>query len=451
MQNQKAIDSDIEIASQPGYKDLFKYFLPLAMQAISQSFTYPLVAIVAVRGKEGPLNIAAMAQANLLLFFLLSSCAGLITAGMVYSVNRAGLIRFRSLNRYFTLGIFLVHALFCLPFFAQIILSSIMGLSGDLYESTYFAFLLSLPLSLIFNFRNTAMVVLFNKKLTGLAFSATVLRIIFTIILSIAMTFLGYTGIFWATVCQIIPLLLEAELINRLARPHILELMKKEGPSHSIFEMISLTMSFSIGRMMMAFSGYVVAGFAARAPEPDIMLPAYYAALGLMNPMAFAASRIQAMVISFAVPGIKNFRLFNFSVLAGVICGITPLLFTLPFISEWYYGTLQKIPPENLALVRYSAFILVLTPFTSALRSYVEGWAARGRKPVALMAGQGVYLGFVVSAAFFAFNLGVQGNAIGPFAIFIGNICAALVLSIALKMKDSKETEEVQNTFINPA
>ncbi len=437
--------------TEAAYGEIGRYYLPLALQAVSQSFTYPLVAIVATRGREGSLNIAALAQAHIILFFLLSLGAGLVTAGMVYCVNGEGLRRFRMLNRRFTLMIVAVHGLVCIPLVSHIIFSSIMGLEGELYRSTYLAFLLSLPFPMMFNFRNIAMVVLFNNKLTGKAFSATLGRIVLTVLLSIVLTFSGLTGIFWAAVCQTIPIVLEVILMNHFAKESLGKLRLKEGDCPPIGEMATLTFSFSAGKMMMAFSAYAVAGFAARAPEPGIMLPVYYAAVGIMNPLAFAASRMQATVISFAVRGVKNIRLFNFTVFSGLVCGAIPLVFTLPFLSDWYYGALQKIPSGDLPLVKQSAMLLVLVPFAVALRSYVEGWAAFRRNPVAVIAGQGVYLGAVVSAAFFAFNLGAQGNMIGPLALFVGNICAAGILALALRMKEPEDIHAPPAQFITPA
>lgn len=435
---------------QPTYKELRSYYIPLALQAISQSFTYPLVTIVAARGSGGSLNIAAIAQAHLILFFLLSFAAGLITSGMVYCRNKEGYSRFKILNGLFVLIILLTQLICCIPQVARIIFSSVMGLQGDFYDATYLAFLLSLPFPLLFNIRNISLVVLFNGKKTGKAFSATLSRILGTILLAFIFTYIGLTGIFWAVVCQTIPILFEVVLMNYFAHDDIKKLKHLAGRSAPISEMALLTFSFSIGKMLMAFSAYAVAGFAARAPDPTIMLPAYYAATGVCNPLSFAASRMQATVISFATRGIKNTRLFNFTLIIGIICGTTPLIFILPGLSDWYYGILQKIPKENLIYVKQTALFLILVPLSIALRSYVEGWAAFRRKPTVVIAGQGVYLGAVVSAAFFAFNVGTQGNLIGPIALFTGNIFAAAILALTLKMNEVEEIKP-EAQLINPA
>ena len=43
---------------------LTRFFVPLAIQAISQALSYPLVAMVASRGTGGPLNVAGLAALN---------------------------------------------------------------------------------------------------------------------------------------------------------------------------------------------------------------------------------------------------------------------------------------------------------------------------------------------------------------------------------------------------
>lgn len=52
------------------YRQLFAYFIPLAIQGFSASFNYPLIAMIASRGPGGAINHAAMSQAHSTMFFL---------------------------------------------------------------------------------------------------------------------------------------------------------------------------------------------------------------------------------------------------------------------------------------------------------------------------------------------------------------------------------------------
>ena len=60
----------MKTTAAPSNWTLTKYFVPLAVQAVSQALTYPLAAMVASRGPGGPLKIAGLAQAINVMFFL---------------------------------------------------------------------------------------------------------------------------------------------------------------------------------------------------------------------------------------------------------------------------------------------------------------------------------------------------------------------------------------------
>ena len=76
---------------------LTRFFIPLAIQAASQALSYPLVAMVASRGPGGPLNLAGLAQASTVMFFLGMIAISSVTTGMVYAKTREGYQQFLSL------------------------------------------------------------------------------------------------------------------------------------------------------------------------------------------------------------------------------------------------------------------------------------------------------------------------------------------------------------------
>ncbi len=422
--------------SPTSYGSLTRYFVPLALQAISQSLTYPLVAMVAARGEGGAANIAALAQSGAMFFFLYGFATGLITTGMVYAHTAQGLAAFRRLNSIVTAGIMVAHLLCCLPPVSHVIFGVLMGLPPALERPTAFYFMLIFPLSLIFNIRNPAMIVLFNEKATGLAYAATLGRIALTLVFSAVCCAMGLVGLVWAMIAQTIPMIAEAYAFSWFARPFIRKLPDAGGPVASLTEMFNFTMSFSIGKVLMWFSTYLIGAFAARAAAPELMLPVYYAALGLVNPVSFGASRAQALVIGFDGNRRQKRRILDFTYASGIVLGFFPLLFLLPGVCEWYYVTLQKIPYASIPDVRLTALWLVPLPLVVAVRSYAEGRAAVRRKPLAVMAGQGVYLGLAAAVAFFCLDAGMSGNLIGPVALLVGNIFAAIVIGLAIRTED---------------
>ena len=419
----------------PGYREMLDFFLPLALINISQSLTYPLVAMVATRGPEGAFNIAALAQASSVAFLIFTITTGMITAGMVFVRTIEGYRRYNELNFLFTVAVVMLHLFCCIPMIGHFIFGTLMGLPPRLEHLTYTAFVLVIPMSMIFNWRNPYMVILFNQKQTARAYVATFARISLTILFSFIFASTGLVGLYWAVFCLATPILAELFILRHYARPYILRLPSTNEKLISLKDMAFFSMSFSIGSVLISFCGYLIGAFAARAPMPETMLPVYYAALGLASPVCFGAARTQALVIAFARERGRNTRLMIFTCASGVILGLIPLLFLLPYINEWYYVFLQKLPPEHLVHIKRTALFLLLAPLTVALRSYSEGWAAFYRKPVSVISGQGVYLGAVVVVAFFTLQNGFAGNIIGPIALTIGNVCAMISIFLALNIE----------------
>jgi len=78
----------LDVEEAPSNRRLTVFFLPLALQAASQSLSYPLVAMVAAHGEGGALNLAGVAQSNIIMFMVGTLGAGLVTAGMVFARTR---------------------------------------------------------------------------------------------------------------------------------------------------------------------------------------------------------------------------------------------------------------------------------------------------------------------------------------------------------------------------
>ena len=89
--------------------------------------------------------------------------------------------------------------------------------------------------------------------------------------------------------------------------------------------------SFSIGQLFISLSGYVIGAFAARAPNPDVTLPVYYAVISIFNAFSFAATRLSATVITFYEEGTNREIIKKFTFISGLVLGIIPLDIRHPF------------------------------------------------------------------------------------------------------------------------
>ncbi|MFZ2656745.1 MAG: hypothetical protein WAX69_17565 [Victivallales bacterium] len=422
------------------FSSLSFYFIPLALQALSQSVTYPLVAAVAARGVGGAVNIAGLAQACILSFFIGSLGAGIFIAGMIFGKTSEGYHAHKRISFYTGILLTGIQAIICIPPIAHIILGVIMGLPADMENSAYIALLTGIPLQFIFAQRTPYMTTLFVHKATGRAYAATLGRITITIILAYVFCTVALTGPFWAIICLAIPVLFESFVLHMMAKPFIkaLPITGKTPTNHTI---LSYAASFSIGQLFISLSGYVIGAFASRAPNPDVTLPVYYAVISLFNAVSFAATRISATVITFYEDGLNRRILRKFTVISGLVLGIVPLIFIIPFLCRWYYLDVQHLSVSTVPMIVQTSLLLILMPLTIGMRAYCEGKAAHLKKPVAILSGQAIYIAMIAITSFFALNLGASGTQIGPIALSISNIIAALVILFSVSMERREEIE----------
>ena len=419
-------------AGRVGYGDLFRFYIPLAIQAISQSLTYPLVASIASHGKGGPLNLAGMAQAMALMGLLGMIGAGLITTGMVYGKTKAGFARFRQVNWLFAAIVAALMAVMSIPPLAHGWFHGVLGLPASIEGPAYQALVISVSLQVLFFMRNPYQVVLYLHGATGLASIATISRIVGTVLLVPVFIFLGLIGPTWAVIAQAIAVGFEVLLSWYFARPFIRRLPPGAGAPPTRKELIAFTLPLSAGGFFLNVSGVMISWTIARAPNPEMMMQAYYLAAGLAGPAAFAASRVQTVALAL-LPRMTGERMLkSFTLLVGLLMGGVPLLFILPGMTEVYYVAVQRCPEELLPLVKASALGLLLHPLTMAMRGYLEGKAAFLKKPVAILAGHAVYFGALAAVALLSIALRVPGNVLPALAFFAANLAAVLTMRVGI-------------------
>ena len=82
-----------------------RFYVPLLLQAFSQSLTYPLVGAIASRGSYGVDELTAFTQGQIVMFFIGAVGGGLVTTGMVFARSRLGYAAFKALNAWMMLGL----------------------------------------------------------------------------------------------------------------------------------------------------------------------------------------------------------------------------------------------------------------------------------------------------------------------------------------------------------
>lgn len=430
----KALDPIPERKAGYSQGKLARFFVPLALQAASQSLTYPLVAMVASRGEAGPLGLAGLAQSNLVMFFLAMVGAGIPTAGMVFGRSRQGWKSFAKMNLIMGLGVASLQVALCLPPLAHLLFGELIGLPPSIEAPASQTLLGTVFLQFLFFLRNPYQTALLVARASGKASVATVGRIILTGLMTLGFTLAGWVGVRAAVVCLTLPVGLEVVCSMLLARPYIRSLPRGSEAPPSLRELFKFVLPLSAGGVVLALSGPILGAFIARAGEPERTLPVYYLAMGLASPMAFSASRIQSLVLAFVPLKAEMAQAAQrFSLKAGALLGLIPLLFLAPPLAETYYVFLQKLPMGDLPMLRVTALALAAMPLCVAVRSYKEGLAAWRKRPSAVLVGQVSHVSTLCLVSALALCLGLPGHLIGPLGLVAGNMAAGRAIGFMLK------------------
>lgn len=413
-------------------REYSRYFFPLAFQSAAQSVTYPLVAIVASNGSGGSLEVAAIAQSNSLMFLLGTLGAGLMTTGMVFAGTSGGYRSFCRLNSAIMWAVVAMQAVLCVPVLSHWVFGTLIGLPPGIEDPARIGFLVAIPLNMLFFLRTPYQVVLYVHRETGLASAATLTRIVLTVSLAPLFVAFGLTGVAWAVVCQTVGAAVEALVSWHFARRFLRAPQPGTSEPPSVRRLFAFTMPLSLGGFFLTLSGVVIGMVIARAARADEMLAAYYIAAGVAGPLAYACTRFQTLAIAFPPRDARDRGAWWFTGVVATVFGFVPLVFVLPGVADWYYVALQKLPVDNLDLVRVSAYAMIVHPLGVAVRAFTEGRAAHLKRPVTVLAGQAAYLGILAAVSIAMLFIAVPGNLIAPISMFVANTGAAGVMHLAL-------------------
>lgn len=416
-----------------------RFYIPLVIQAISQSFTYPLVATVVSHGVSGVAGFGAFAQGLTIFSFFAALGSGLLTTGMVYGKTRTGYRRFFRLTFLFMAVIASSELLVSLPPLDHIVFDRLLALDPEMRRIARDALLFCIPVNVLFLLRNPYQAILYNARASAAANSATLGRIGATLVLSYLFVHVGFVGHCAGVVALTLPVAGECYISRLLAKPYINDLPLVNSDVAPVREQLLFTIPLSFGGMLLGLSGFMIAAFISRAPDPVRMLPIHYVALGLINPLAFAAIRMQAVVLAFPPIDRAASRTFRFALGAGVFLAGVTLLGQIPAVARVYFGTVQNLNPADIKLASQVMLAACVIPVVQALRGHAEGLAAWRKRPNAILAGQAVYLATLVCSLFFFLNLGVPGYLMGAFSITLAATTTFLTIRMGLAWSEFED------------
>lgn len=414
-----------------------RFYIPLLLQAFSQSLTYPLVAGIAAHGEYGKATYAAFAQGQTVMFMIGALGGGLVMTGMVFARTLAGYRAFVRLNTWM-MGILLsIQMLLTLPPVSALIFRDYLGLPAHLLETARQTLLWGAVMQAAFFLRNVPLVILFNNRESGRATLATAVRIVLTVAASALFIPLGLTGAMWALTATTIPCIVEYALSHLFARRYVKDLRRSSIPAAEepvdTFRQFRFTLPLSLGGFLLATAPSVVAAFVNRTTDGVTMLAIHYATIGFANPVGYGAFRMQAVAIQFPPEYAGDRRVVRYAACAGLVLGLIPLLIAVPGIGDWLFLEFMNLGAENLGYARLVMCCYAAWPVFQCVRGYAEGHAAWLKHPSAVLYGQFAYVTGLTLTLALAFVLGAPGWIMGCTAIFVATLTTIAAISGALR------------------
>ena len=417
-----------------------KFYIPLVIQAASQSLTYPLVAAIVSHGQHGVVDLAAFAQGQAVMFMIGALGGGLLTTGMVFGRDAEGFRQFKRLNLWMCGILVVFQALACIHPFDTIMFHGILGLEAPMDETAREVLFWSIPLQIFFFMRTPGLVALYNARASAAANWGTLCRIALTACLTPLFVHLGWVGHLMGTLAMTGPVLVEWLLVQWMANPYIRKLGPSADQQAGLKTQFMFTIPLSFGGLLLAMAGFMIGAFITRAAEPARMLPIHYVTMGVVNPVCFAALRMQAVVLAFPPRQKNDHSVFGFALVAGFLLAFFPLVGQIPAVAQWYFAQIQNVPAGDIPLAMRAMLFISAMPILQSLRGHAEGLAAWRRRPNAILAGQAVHLAALVSVLFIALNLGVPGYVMGVVAILVATLMTLVTIRLGLVWADMEET-----------
>ena len=428
-----------------GVGSVTRFYIPLLLQAFSQSLTYPLVAGIVTHGAFGVNALTAFSQGQMIMFMIGSLGGGLVMTGMVFAKTWYGYVSFKRLNA-IMMGALL--ALQCVPAVAPFnrwLFEGFFALPPELAATARWTLLFGVVMNGSFFLRNVPMVVLFNNYESGKANIATVTRILVTLGCSVLFIPAGLTGPYWGLFAITLGTVVEYGVTWAFARPYVEELRTRTCGAREMsakevcaltWEQFHFTLPLSLGGFLLMLSPLIIAAFVGRTADAQDMLSIHYVTLGVANPVAYAALRMQAVSIQFPPERKGDRRLLVYAVCAGLCLGVMPLLFATPAIGGWYFGVYQNVPERILPTVRLAIGLYSLICIIHAVRGRVEGLAALRKRPGAVMAGQIAYTAGLLLACLVLWPTGCPGWLLAVSAIYVAPMCATAAIYATLRFAE---------------
>ena len=418
------------------------FYAPLLVQGFSQSLSYPLVAGIVTHGEFGIDALTAFSQGLMIMFMIGALGGGLITTGLIFAKTWYGYVSFKRLNAMMMVALLTLQCVPALPPFGDWIFEGLFNLPPELASISRRMLLLGAVMNAGFFVRNIPMVVLLNNLESGKSNNATLVRVLATLAFSVVLPSLGLVGPDWGLAALTAGVWIETLVTYLYARPFVAALPNRPSPgvpmpqaretAALVAEQFRFTLPLSLGGFLLAMSPLVIAAFVSRSAAAADMLAIHYVTVGVANPVAFAALKLQTVAVKFLPEYPGDRRLLVYAVAAGLLLGVIPLAFATPWLGDWYFGVFQNVPARILPTAKLAIAIYSLICVIHAVRARIEGIASAMKRPGAVMFGQIAYTASLFAVCAVMLPLGCAGWSIAITAIFVAPVCVTVVIYATL-------------------
>ena len=418
-----------------GIGNVTRFYVPLLLQGFSQSVSYPLVGSIVTGGVYGVNALTAFSQGLMIMFMIGALGGGLVTTGLVFAKTRFGYTTFRRLNAMMMFGLLALQCLPAISPFDRWIFEGFFNLPPELAAVSRWTLLSGVVMNAGFFLRNVPMVVLFNNLESGKATTATFARIVATLACSFVFPGRGLVGPGWGLFALTLGVWIETLVTWLYARPYVSALPGDAAKTDAaaapfsstsmLVEQFRFTLPLALGGFLLACSPLVIAWFVARSENAQTMLAIHYMTMGVVNPVAFAALRLQTVSVKFLPEYPGDRRLLVYSLVAGLVLALVLLLFSTPFVGYFYFEKFQHLSHEVTKTARLAVGIYSVICVIQAVRARIEGIAAARKRSDIVMKGQIAYTVSLLIVCSILLPLGCSGWAMAVTAI----ICAPLAVT----------------------
>ena len=236
-----------------------------------------------------------------------------------------------------------------------------------------------------------------------------------------------------------VPCIVEYILTALFARKYIKALPENDPDPPSAWTQFAFTMPLSFGGFLLATVPFMIAAFVGHSADHETMLAVHYVTIGIVNPVSYAAVRMQAVAIAFPPEYKGDRRVFLFAVGAGLLLCVLPLLLLLPSVGLWYFHGVQNVPVADVWMARAAMAFYAVVPILQTVRGHAEGLAAWMRRPNAILAGQAMNLAALVITLFVTLSFGMAGWKMSVTAYLVATASTILTVWLGIMLARFEE------------